>query len=55
MVAIRSPMSPGGGWRRISLYSDYLKLVHSHIDAGGAFEAIAISCLCLDVLLLHML
>lgn len=54
MTAIRSPMSAGGGWRLISLYSNYLNLVRQNFEENRAFEAITISCICLDVLLHQM-
>jgi len=55
MPTIRFPMSPGGGWCLVSLYSSYAKCVRQNLNDEKPFEAIALSCLCLDVLLHHML
>ncbi len=55
MGAIRFPMSPGGGWFLVALYSEYAKRVRHNLDEDRPFEAVALSCLCLDVLLHHML
>jgi hypothetical protein len=55
MPVIQFPMSPGGGWCLVALYSDYAKRVRQNLNDEKPFEAVALSCLCLDVLLHHML
>ena len=51
MGVIKKPLSPGGGWREVSLYRTYIDLAKENLDKGSYFEAVAICCIGLDVLL----
>lgn len=54
MGTIRRPMAVGP-WVHLDIYAEYAKLVKVNLEAGRSFEAMAVSVICLDVLLTHMI
>ena len=51
MGVIKRPLSPGSGWREVSLYRAYADLAKENLDKGSYFESVVICCIGLDVLL----
>jgi len=54
MASIKRPIAVAG-WVYKGLYSAYLELARENLTNQRTFEAITVSCICLDVLLRHII